>query len=273
MPIRKPAVAGRFYPADPPTLRRTIEKHLAAAPIEAEPEAVAAVIAPHAGYPYSGLTAAHAFKRLQGKQARRVVLIGCSHHHAFEGMSLFSEGAFETPLGAVPVDGDFAHKLSARFGSTCPEAHQKEHALEVHVPFLQMALRGTFQLVPVLFGSPPEAFHRDFGMLMAEWLDDDDLVLASTDLSHFLCEQEANKVDRRSLKQVLGKDTGELCLAAARGRCALCGASAVVSAMSYANTIQAGHWEVLDYRTSAWASGETDRVVGYGAISMEREVA
>lgn len=273
MRIRKPAVSGRFYPADPPTLRRTIERHLAAAPISARPEAVAAVIAPHAGYPYSGLTAAHAFKRLQGKKPCRVVLLGCSHHYQFDGPSIFSDGGYETPLGVVSVDGDMAKHLSERFGSACPEAHLKEHALEVHIPFLQMALEGSFQLVPVLFGSRPSEQHRDLGAELAQCLDADDLVLASTDLSHFLCEEEANALDQRSLKQVLSKDANELCTAAARGRCSLCGASAVVSAMAYANAIRATRWEVLDYRTSAWASGDTDRVVGYSAISMERVVA
>ena len=273
MRIRKPAVSGRFYPADPPTLRRTIEKHLAAAPINACPEAVAAVIAPHAGYPYSGLTAAHAFKRIQGKRPRRVVLLGCSHHYQFDHASIFSEGAYETPLGVVSVDEELAQHLVERFGSACPEAHQNEHALEVHIPFLQMTLEGNFQLVPILFGSRPGEHHQALGAELARCLGPDDLVLASTDLSHFLREEEAKVLDQRSIKQVLSKDAKELCAAAARGRCSLCGASAVVSAMAYANAIQATHWEVLDYRTSAWASGETSRVVGYGAISMERDVA
>ncbi len=273
MRIRKPAVSGRFYPADPPTLRRTIEKHLAAAPIHARPEAVAAVIAPHAGYPYSGLTAAHAYKRLLGKKVRRVVLLGCSHHYQFDGASIFRDGGYETPLGIVPIDESLARHLVTCFGNTCPEAHENEHALEVHIPFLQMALEGDFKLVPILFGSRPGDHHEEMGAELARCLEPDDLVLASTDLSHFLSESEANALDQRSLDQVLRKDAHKLCEAAARGRCSLCGASAVVSAMAYANAIKATHWEVLDYRTSAWASGETDRVVGYSAISMERDVA
>jgi MEMO1 family protein len=273
MRIRKPAVAGRFYPADATVLRTTIERHLAAAPVEPAPTAVAAVISPHAGYPYSGLTAAHAFKRLLGKAPTRVVVLGCSHQFHFEGISLFDHGGYETPLGVVPVDEELTEYLADCFGNVCPEAHYGEHALEVQVPFLQAVLQGEFQLVPVLFGGPPNEMQRTMGTELAKCLGEDDLVIASTDLSHFLCEKDANKIDRYSLEQVLTQDEENLCDGVADERCSLCGASAVVAAMAYANAAKATQWQLLDYRTSAWASGDTSRVVGYGAISMERETA
>ncbi len=273
MPIRKPAVAGRFYPEHAPTLRRTIERHLAEATSEPAPDAVQAIIAPHAGYPYSGLTAAHAFKRLYGKAVRRVILLGCSHHHQFEGPSIFSKGAYETPLGVVPVDEELAGALVSDFGSTCSQAHSGEHSLEVQLPFLQMVLQGEFQLVPILFGAAPSEFHQRFGAALADYLTPEDLVLASTDLSHFLPESQANAMDKRSLNQVLKRDASALQNKAAAGRCSLCGVTAVVTAMAYANATNTTQWQLLDYRTSAWASGDTRRVVGYGAITMERQVA
>ena len=273
MRIRKPAVAGRFYPAHSGTLKTTIDKHLSGAPVLPSPDSVVAAIAPHAGYPYSGLTAAHTFKRLQGKSPRRVVLLGCSHQFQFEGMSIYDQGGYETPLGVVTVDEAMAHHLVSRFGNTCPESHQGEHALEVQVPFLQVALAGDFKLIPILFGSRPDSMHREFGVELAQCLEPDDLVLASTDLSHFLTEERAHAVDQRSLDQVLARDEECLVRSAAKGKCALCGGSAVVAAMAFANAAKATQWQLLDYRTSAWASGETNRVVGYGAISMEREVA
>ncbi len=271
MRIRKPAVAGRFYPEDPPTLKRTVNRHLDAAPVESAPSSVVASIAPHAGYPYSGLTAAHAYKRLRGKEPKRVVLLGCSHQYSFDGISVFNSGGFETPLGVVPVDDVLAAYLTDCFGNTRPEAHYGEHALEVELPFLQLTLAGDFNVIPILFGGPPGETCRNVGMELAKCLDPEDLVLASTDLSHFLCEEEANKLDRHSLECVLSRDEEALADEASRGRCSLCGAAAVVAAMAYANVLGADKWQLLDYRTSAWASGETERVVGYGAVSMERQ--
>jgi len=269
MRIRKPAVAGRFYPGDARTLHKEIDRHLAAALVEPAPSAVAAIVSPHAGYPYSGLTAAHAFKRIQGKSPGRVVLLGCSHQFHFGGLSIFDRGGYETPLGVVPVDETLADYLASCFGNVRPEAHYGEHALEVQVPFLQVALDGDFKLVPVLFGGPPGAVHQTIGTELAKCLDPGDLVLASTDLSHYLREAEANQIDRQSLDQVLTRDVEAVCAATAEERCVMCGITAVVTAMAYANATDAAQWQLLDYRTSAWASGDTSRVVGYGAISME----
>lgn len=273
MRIRKPAVAGRFYPGNATSLEREVERHLSAAPVEPAPEAVAAVMSPHAGYPYSGLTAAHVFQRLRGKAPKRVVLLGCSHQFQFDGLSVFDSGAYETPLGVAPVDETLAGYLSECFGNTCPEAHFGEHSLEVQVPFLQVVLEGDFKLVPVLFGARPSEFSESVGRELAKCLDPDDLVLASTDLSHFLDEGAANQIDRHSLEQVLTRDSKSVRDGAANETCSMCGVTAVVAAMAFANAVKAEQWQLLDYRTSAWASGDTSRVVGYGAISMERDAA
>lgn len=273
MRVRKPAVAGQFYPASPTSLQREIERHLDAAPIDPAPESVAAIMTPHAGYPYSGLTAAHVYKRVLGKTPKRVVVLGCSHQFRFDGLSIFDKGGYETPLGVVPVDEALADYLAACFGNTCPEAHYGEHSLEVQVPFLQVVLAGDFKLVPVLFGSRPDDMHERIGKELAKCLDPEDLVLASTDLSHFLREEAANSIDRHSLEQVLTRSTKAVRSGAADESCSMCGVTAVVAAMAYANAVPADRWQLLDYRTSAWASGDTSRVVGYGAISMERNAA
>lgn len=273
MRVREPAVSGRFYPGDGATLKKEIQRHMTAALVDPAPDKVSAIISPHAGYLYSGLTAAHVFKRVQGKAPGRVVLLGCSHQFHFEGASIFDRGAFATPLGNVPVDENLADYLTSCFGNTCPEAHYGEHALEVQVPFLQTVLQGDFKLVPVLFGTPPASIHQRFGKELAACLAPGDLVLASTDLSHFLSETEANRIDKQSLRQVLTRDVDAVCDSAAREACVMCGISAVVTAMAYANARNATQWQLLDYRTSAWASGDPRRVVGYGAISMERDAA
>jgi AmmeMemoRadiSam system protein B len=269
MPNRAPAVAGQFYPAAPDKLRRTIERWLDEAVAAPDPDKVSVVIAPHAGYPFSGPTAGCAFRRIQGMAPRRVVLLGPSHHYRFRGFSLYLEGAFETPLGNIPVDRDFMTRLAGQFRNTCPEAHVPEHALEVELPFLHAVLAPGFTIVPVLFGDYPTPEHHALAEFLAERLDPGDLILASTDLSHFLTEPEANQIDRHSLDTVLAGEPEALALGLRDGTCSLCGGTAVVVALAAANLRHAKARTEWDYRTSAWATGDPSRVVGYGGLTFE----
>lgn len=266
--IRPASVAGRFYPGDSAALKRTVESLLADAGTTTSETGVRLLIVPHAGYPYSGPTAAAAFATIRGQQPNRVVLLGRSHHFAFEGAAIWPEGAWETPLGRTPVDAAFTAELRRFEGEADPyRVHTPEHALEVELPFLQHVLPQV-PIVPVLFGSDPEEGHVQFGRCLATLLSPNDLVVVSTDLSHFLTETEANALDRHTLKTVLGGEPGRLAREARNGSCSLCGATAVVAGMACAETIPARRATLLDYRTSAWATGDTSRVVGYGAISM-----
>lgn len=273
MPNRAPAVAGQFYPAAPDKLRNAVAMCLDEATTAPAPDCVSAIIAPHAGYPYSGPTAGCAFRRIQGMAPRRVVLLGPSHHFRFRGVSLYTEGTFESPLGSVPVDHVFMAELNSAFGNTCPEAHVPEHALEVELPFLQTVLARGFAIVPVLFGGYPASEHHTFAEFLAEHLDPGDLVLASTDLSHFLTEPEANQIDRHSLDTVLAGDPEALTTGLRDGSCSLCGGTAVVVALTAANLLDARTRSEWDYRTSAWATGDASRVVGYGGLTLERSGA
>lgn len=270
MPTRPPAVAGQFYPAAPDKLRGTVARFLDEAASLPAPDRVAAIIAPHAGYPYSGNTAGCAFRRIQGMAPRRVVLLGPSHHYRFRGLSLYAEGAFETPLGVERVDSAFMARLAARLGSQCPEAHVPEHALEVELPFLQAVLAPGFTIVPVLFGDYPAPEHYALAEFLAEHLAPGDLILASTDLSHFLTEPEANQIDRHSLDTVLAGDPEVLASGLRDGSCSLCGGAAAVVALAAANLLGATSRTEWDYRTSAWATGDPSRVVGYGGLTLER---
>jgi len=269
MSVRAPAVAGQFYPDSPTLLDEVVRRCLELSGEASAPGRVAAILAPHAGYPYSGVTAAHAFARVRGKQPGRVVLLGRSHRFRFEGASLYTGEAWETPLGRVPVDVAFATALAERIGNSGEEPHGPEHGLEVEVPFLQVAL-GTPPIVPVLFGAEPDPWHVEVGEQLAEMLDEDDLVLISTDLSHFLDQEAANALDQQSLKQVCDQDCAALIRGTAEGTCSMCGATAVVAGMACALARGARDWRVLDYRTSAEASGDYARVVGYAALSMEQ---
>ena len=266
---RKPAVAGQFYPKDPVRLRDDVERFLTQAHVDSAPERVQCLIAPHAGYVYSGPTAAHAYARVRGNHVKRVVLLGCSHHFRFEGASIYAEGAFETPLGAFPIDAPLAKELADRIGSYSQEPHLPEHSLEVQLPFLSEVV-GRVPIVPILFGSTFGDWHLKFAEALAEVVEDGDLIVVSTDLSHYLTEGQANIQDRRSLDTLLTKDIKEVLAGAEDGRCAMCGVTAVAAAMPFCLAKNATEWTVLDYRTSARASGNTERVVGYAAVSMER---
>lgn len=269
MPARPAAVAGRFYPAAPDSLRNVVQHHLDGAIVTPNPTGVTALIAPHAGYPYSGPTAAHVFRRIQGMAPGRIVLMGPSHHFRFRGLSIDTGGDWATPLGNVPLDNDFAARLAERFGNHCPDAHVPEHALEVELPFLQSVLSPGFLIVPILFGDEAGMLHRRLAETLVEWLEPGDLLVASTDLSHFLPELAANEIDRHSLEVVLSGDPEVLREGLRDQTCSLCGGTAVYTALAAANCAGATTRTLWDYRTSGASTGDFSRVVGYGAVSLE----
>jgi MEMO1 family protein len=269
MPIRRAAVAGQFYSADPARLRAQIEEFIESSGADPAPESTGGIIAPHAGLVYSGPCAGHAFARLRGKKPARVVLFGPSHRYAPDTAALSARGGFESPLGVMPVDESFAEKLLEHGCIDYPEAHRLEHALEVQLPFLQV-LFGDIPIVPLLFGPQPGGWHLEFGRQIAGLLDADDLIVASTDLSHFLSQDEANAIDRRTLDMIEQQDCEAVCRALESGAVSMCGGTGVVTAMACALARDLTEWRLLDYRTSAPVSGDYDRVVGYAALAMEK---
>src|SRR5688572_30719648 len=190
--IRPAAVAGRFYPGDPSRLRTDISSMMAKAPASAA-SAPKALIAPHAGYAYSGEVAARAFAAIKPHSIERVVLIGPAHYVAFRGIAVPRADAFATPLGCVPVDRQgLVTSADLPFVIQCDEAHAPEHALEVELPFLQTIL-GSFTLVPLLIGeaSPPEVGE----LLRRLWSGPETLIVVSSDLSHFHDYKTARRLD------------------------------------------------------------------------------
>lgn len=267
--VRQPAVAGKFYPAEPHELRLMVEGFLSQTKTETRSEGVRCIVAPHAGFVYSGLTAAHAYARAAGGTVNRVILLGCSHHYRFDRASIATRGAFETPLGLLAIDETFAAKLAKRTdASTWADPHEPEHCIEVHLPFIQIAMGGV-KIVPVLFSGTFTDWHRSFGKTLASMTQEGDLVVVSTDLSHYLSEEEAKAADRLSLDLLFGADVDAVVDGAEQGTCSMCGVTAVATAMTYCLEQDARNWTLLDYSTSARASGDTSHVVGYAAVSME----
>jgi len=266
--VRPAAVEGQFYPRDPATLAKRVDEFIDASRLTSAPDRVRVIVSPHAGYPYSGATAGHAFARVRGKRPARVVLLGCSHRHQFSQASIFPSGSFSTPLGRFPIDEAFSARLAHIAGAAAIEPHLGEHALEVQLPFLSRAV-GIVPIVPVLFGSPASHWHAAIGEALAQMLDPSDLVVCSTDLSHYLADAAAREIDRRSIDAVLSKDWTIYIHGIRAGSCSMCGAAAMVAAMSCATALNTDSWLLLDYRTSAFASHDDRSVVGYAAMSME----
>jgi len=258
MTARQAAVAGLFYPSDAAALRRGISALLAGAP--AEQNGAKAIIAPHAGYRYSGPTAAHAYRLLEGRRQviRRVVLLGPAHRVYLEGMALPSVEAFTTPLGDVPVDAEGVRQALAVPGTIiCDDAHAGEHSLEVHLPFLQTVL-DDFRLVPVVVGVCRA--RRVAALLDALWGGDETVVVVSSDLSHFHPYADARDIDAQSTARIEARET------TLRGEEA-CGAYAV-NGLLLAAKARGLHVRTLDTRNSGDTAGDRQRVVGYGAYAL-----
>jgi AmmeMemoRadiSam system protein B len=257
--VRPEAVSGSFYPADPAELRATVEELLAAAPPPAG-ERPRALVAPHAGYVYSGPVAASAFRELVGDGSiERIVLLGPSHYVPLRGLALSPDRAFRTPLGEIEIDPGAGASLAG-----CPAVgvsaapHAREHALEVELPFLQVTL-GAFRLVPLVVG---EASPAEVAGALARFDDDPGTrVVVSTDLSHYLDYAAAARRDAATARAILALDPGAIGEADACGRVPLRG---------LLERARERGWRAreLDRRSSGDTAGGRDRVVGYGAYAF-----
>lgn len=254
--IRDPAVAGFFYPDDPGELRATIEALLERAGRQPGP-APKALIAPHAGYVYSGAVAASAYARLlpYRDRYRRVVLLGPCHRVACRNLATSGADVFRSPLGDVPLDKTAIAALDAGKVSVFEPAHQFEHSLEVHLPFLQVAL-GRFALVPLVVGdATPETVAE---VLETLWGDEETLIVISSDLSHYLSYDKAVTRDRLTCEAIEHLDAPHI------GFDDACGATPVGGLLIEAKRRAMGV-VTLDLRNSGDTAGSKDRVVGYGA--------
>jgi AmmeMemoRadiSam system protein B/AmmeMemoRadiSam system protein A len=265
--IRKPFVAGSFYPEAPAELRAAVNGYLdAATPGDPSASAPKAIIAPHAGYVYSGAVAASAYARLApgAKTITRVVLAGPSHRVAFKGIAVPSVQAFDSPLGTVPLDRDGIKQISTfPFVHEMDEAHAMEHSLEVHIPFLQTVLEH-FTLVPLVVGdaAPGEVAQ----VLNALWGGPETLLVISSDLSHYKDYDTAQKMDTETGRAIAGLAVNDIAEAGACGRRPIRGLLALAQKRGMRATM-------IDLRNSGDTAGPKDRVVGYGSFVFEEQPA
>jgi len=275
--IRKPAVSGKFYPANKDELSSTINNFILEAELLTIEGEIKGLIVPHAGYQFSGQVAAYAYKTLEKQAIDTIILIGPSHYEQFEGASVYSKGYYETPLGKIKVDEKVAQKVidSSKKISFRESIHIDEHSLEVQLPFLQKVLNNDFKIVPIIIGNQSKTVDILIKALK-QVIDKNTLIIASSDLSHYPSYEDAKYADNKVIKAILTKNKADLKQSISElmqenipnlQTCA-CGQEAIEVLMELMKGKEA---RLLKYANSAdsFAGKNTkERVVGYSAIAF-----
>ncbi len=278
--VRPPAVAGAWYPGSQAALQGAVEEYMAQVEPPALPGRVIALVSPHAGYAFSGPTAAHAFAQVRGADYRRVVLLGPLHRPIWGSrlgpFMVPTETAYRTPLGTLSLDREFISRLGRRVSLT-PVHGDREHALEIELPFLQVAL-GDFSLVPILLGdsiADPAALIRVHALAdeMAALCDEKTLFVASTDLTHANDYPAVVRTDRRLADLVAAFDVDGLTAGLRAGQVQACGATGLIAVLEAARKCGACGAQVLAYAASGDVTGDKNPgsyTVGYLAAAVYR---
>lgn len=254
--VRPAAVAGMFYPGAPDELRQMVRTFLKDAPGEKVPGKIRGLVSPHAGYIYSGIVAAAGYKQIN-PSTQTVILLGPSHRVPLRAASIPEVQAYRTPLGDVRLARLVSTLRRLPGFESVPEAHLNEHGLEVQLPFLQVMLKG-FEIVPILTNSSdPTAL----ATALASYIDEDTLMVASSDLSHYYSYETATALDRICTTAISNCNFSDMPL------CEACGKQAVLTLMHMAK-IKGWQGTLIDYRNSGDTAGGKNRVVGYASIAF-----
>jgi hypothetical protein len=268
---RPAVIAGSWYPDDPGQLRMEVEGFLSGAQSPKNAGRAVALISPHAGYRYSGKTAGYAFRAVMGKKYELAVVISPFHSGHPARFLTTAHRAYTTPLGEIEIDLQALDKLDGllekKFGNGLVSiANDREHAVEIELPFLQVALNGDFKLLPIMCTSMEPETLESLGSALAEVLSGrSTIIVASTDLSHYYDESRAKELDQVMLEQIEAFSPDGVLNVQATGKGYACGACAVAAVFWAARELGAKMVEVMDYRTSAEVSGDQNSVVGYAA--------
>jgi len=263
--VRPPAVAGKFYPANPETLRRDVESYL---PHNKEKIAALGCVVPHAGYMYSGHVAGAVFARMELPD--RFVILCPNHTGRGEPLSIMSRGAWQTPLCDTQIDRAFAAELVAEFDllSEDAEAHRTEHALEVELPFLQV-LEPRFTFVPIAIGTHRLDVLTELGKAIARVIGrqkDRVLVIASSDMNHYATDSVTREKDALAIAPLVARDPRALHEVVHREEISMCGLGPAVAMLTAVNELGAHSAELVKYATSADVSGDRSYCVGYAGV-------
>ena len=274
--LRPSPIAGLWYSDDPERLGKEIDGYLQAAPQNNFSGEVVAIVVPHAGHRYSGAVAGHAFRALMGQHPARVAIISPMHQPYPQPLLTTVHAAYQTPLGAIPVDRDAVFALDENLRSNLgfgisPVANDPEHSLEIELPFLQRVFTDPFTLIPVMVRDQTRATAWALGQALAKTLEEYPAILvASTDLSHFYPERIANNLDAELLRQVAAFNPDGIFEVEEKGTGFACGRGALAAVLWAAHALGADRVEVVDYSTSGRVTGDLSSVVGYGAAVVLR---
>ncbi len=275
--VRPSPIAGTWYAAQPKKLAQQVDEYLQQAGLPKLPGEVLALLAPHAGHRYSGPVAGYAFAALKNSAPEVVAILGPMHAFYPQPFLTSAHAAYGTPLGEIQINRPLVNlldrKLKERLGEGLTQAvNDPEHSLEIELPFLQRALQSTFTLLPVMLRVQTPENARTLGEALAETLAGQKAVLvASSDLSHFHTQAVASRLDAAMLAQVAAFSPEGLFAVEASGQGEACGLGALAAVMWAAQALGAKSARVLKYTTSGEASGDFQRVVGYGAAVFCRE--
>lgn len=266
-PVRHPAVAGRFYPGDPEVLREEVRVYLTQKPAQ-KPIRALGCIAPHAGYIYSGQVAGTVFA---GLIIPKLCLVMCPNHTGVgRALAIVSKGVWQTPLGDVPIDSQFAVALMQR----CPllqedsTAHRNEHATEVELPFLQVR-QPSLKFVPIALGTGQFEMLEQLGDAIADVIaahHDPILIVASSDMNHYESDAITRVKDRSAIEPILKLDARALYEVVTQQNVSMCGFGPAVAMLTATKKLGATSAELVKYATSGDISGDRDFVVGYAGV-------
>ena len=272
----EPNVAGTFYPDDAAKLAKAVDGYLKNTILEPINGEIFALILPHAGYGYSGPTAAFGYKSVKGKNYKTVVIIGTSHHYAFNGASVYKEGEFLTPLGGLKIDSEFTKELLGKDPEISFEkkAFEKEHSVEVQLPFLERSLNN-FKIVPIVLGDLSYATCQKLAMVLKNAIGNrkDVLVVVSTDLYHGYNIAEANSVDNQTLSSIKSMDPEKIYYELRDGKIQMCGGFGVVTAVILAKELNHNKAFLLHHTNSAEVTGnkkDGNWTVGYASLVIDQ---
>ncbi|HNB41248.1 MAG TPA: AmmeMemoRadiSam system protein B [Anaerolineales bacterium] len=270
--LRPSPIAGTWYPKDPEILANSIDAYLKEVQLLTLEGQVLGVIAPHAGHRYSGAVAAHAFATLRGLTPDLVVVISPFHNFDPHPLLTTKHQAYATPLGNIEVDQHTLNELRSHLQiPITPIAKDKEHSLEIELPFLQRVLKNDFKLLPIMVRAQEETVAKQLGEALAKTIQNRNAILvASTDLSHFYDQQTAQKLDQEMLNRFTTLNPTTIFEAEQTGKGFACGHAAVATVQWVAKELGANNVQILKYATSGDITGDFQSVVGYGAAAILR---
>ena len=264
MKIRHQQVAGYFYPAEKEKLENDISLLLNVAKPEKSFNKIFGIVSPHAGYVYSGKTAAYVYNLIKDKSYKTVIVISPSHAEYFPGICIYDGDAYETPLGIVEIDQNITDKLTenSKLVFRGIQGHRREHALEVQIPFLQSVLKD-FKIVPIVMGDQSKMFVDHLAEKISKVVDEETLVVASSDMSHFYDSSEANRLDSVVEQRINEFDFEQLLKDLDDHECEACGGGPIAAMMKAASLKNINKSLVINRSDSGDITGDKSEVVGY----------